>query len=56
MRRPERSKKTGVWGRVPQEVYDLLFSQGSYGAVPETARRAKREKGRLGKEGPMYDD
>jgi hypothetical protein len=32
-----------------------MFSQGSYGAVPVTARRAKRENGGLG-EYPPGDD
>ena len=35
-----------------QVLWTWMFSQDSYGAVPVTARRAKRENGGLGEDPP----
>jgi hypothetical protein len=46
--RPERSELRGVWEAAPLgKSYE-----GRYGAVPTTARRAKRENGGLGEDPP----
>ena len=65
--RAERSEKTGVWGRITQEVrcpdsFFLYFVRSknpeayegpvSKSALPTTARRAKRENGGLGEDPP----
>jgi hypothetical protein len=56
---PSEARKQGSGGGSPRKYDDLvtgpstwMLSQSTYGAVPPTTRRAKRENGGLGKDPP----